>query len=74
MVGFGVGAAIGGQTMGLVIDKFGSKVGSIKNWLNIVLMVAVTQVSVSILKYNVTSVLMCFTWGYLDSCFNIHTL
>jgi len=60
--------------MGFVIDKWGSKAGSIKNLIIIITMAAICQTSISILEYNWTSYAMCFVWGYLDGALNIHTL
>ena len=73
MVCFGFGEVFGGIMMGHIIDRYGSKMGSLKNVVLIVIMTATTYGSLCILEYNYLSFIMCFTWGYLDGAINIHS-
>ena len=73
MVCFGFGEVIGGIAMGQVIDRCGSKMGSIKNVIIALAMCATTYASLYQLEYNYMSFIMCFVWGYLDGAVNIHT-
>ena len=72
MIFFGVGELFGGQIMGFVVDKFGSKVTTLKNVFLAMLMTAVTFTSVDMCEYNYMTFIMCFVWGYLDGANNIH--
>ena len=42
MVCFGFGEVVGGIVMGLIIDRYGSKIGSIKNVINAIILTAIT--------------------------------
>ena len=46
MVAFGFGEVTGATIMGIVVDKFGSKIGSIKNVILVILMTATTIASI----------------------------
>ena len=73
MISFGFGEVLGGILMGLVIDYFGSKMGSLKNVVLAVLMTASTYGSLYYLEYNYLTFIMCFLWGYVHAAINIHS-
>ena len=72
MVILGFGEVIGGYLMGIVIDRYDAKIGSIKNVIIAIVMSATTIASCKMLEYNYMSFIMCFVWGYLDGAINIH--
>jgi sugar phosphate permease len=74
MIAFGFGEVMGGIVMGFVIDKFGSKVASIKNIILVIIMTVTTIISIEVDEYNYMTFIMCFIWGYLDGALNIHCL
>ena len=58
--------------MGIVIDKCGSREGSIKNVIIAIVMTITTIVSTNMGEYNYMTFIMTFVWGYLDGAINIH--
>ena len=73
MVSFGFGEVIGGHLTGMVIDKYGSKIGSIKNVILAILVTSVTIISINMGSYNYMTFIMAFFWGYEDAANNIHS-
>lgn len=74
MVAFGFGEMSGGLFIGRLIDKFGSKSGSIANCVIIALQTGVIIYSVYKQQFNWSSFLFCYLWGMQDGFLNTHCL
>jgi len=59
--------------MGPMNDKLGSKKTSFVNVTLVVITIAMTVENIVDLRYNYTSFLMCFLWGFMDAAINIHS-
>lgn len=63
MVALGVGEIVGGQTMGVMVDKFGSKRSVIFNLLLLTLMLIFTFGYLFAYRFSALAFVMCFLWG-----------
>ena len=70
---FGVGEIIGCFYIGMIVDKFGSKVATICNLINITAMIGVTMAFLIEFQFNYLVWIMCFLWGICDSSINTNT-
>ena len=59
--------------MGLIVDKISSKVGSITNIINVVLVWAISFEMVQMNEHNVLVYIFTFAWGFMDGAVNTHT-
>ena len=64
MVWLGVGEVLGGQLIGLIIDRFGSKRSTLFNILIISAMSTVTILNLDLKEVGYLAYLMCFLWGF----------
>eukprot|EP00347_Sterkiella_histriomuscorum_P015929 403355148 len=75
MVALGIGEIIGSQSMGFLVDKFGSKKSVLFNISLIVLMVIFTFVYLINFTFNwPLALIMCFLWGLQDGAINTHCM
>ena len=72
MVLFGLGEILGAFFIGFFIDRIGSKLATFINITIIGIMGGVTLGYVFIEKWNALAWIMCFFWGFQDSCVNTH--
>ncbi len=73
MVLFGVGEILGCFFIGLIVDRFGSRVASVMNILIMVSMTLVTFLYCLLWDFSWLAFLMCFLWGFQDSSINTHS-
>jgi MFS family permease len=73
LVLFGVGEIVGCFFIGMVVDKFGSKIATVVNLLNITAMIGVTIAFIIQFEFNYLAWIMCFLWGVCDSAVNTNT-
>lgn len=64
MVLFGVGEIIGCFYIGLIVDRYGSKVATIHNLFIILIMAGFTFAFIIVYKFNWLAFVMCFMWGF----------
>ncbi|CDW80279.1 major facilitator superfamily protein [Stylonychia lemnae] len=72
MVALGVGEMMGGQIIGLVVDKVNSKVACIVNLVIMIVMFAFTFGFLVDYRYTWLTFVMTFLWGLQDSAVNTH--
>jgi MFS family permease len=72
MISFGVGEIIGGISMGLIIDRIGTKTACFINIANVINCVSIVILYIMIDEYTWLAYLMTFAWGWMDSCASIH--
>ena len=72
MVAFGLGEMFGGQLIGQVVDRRGSKPACLVNVALMVIMFAITFTFLIVFEYSWLAYLMCFSWGVQDSAVNTH--
>jgi MFS family permease len=70
---FGVGEIVGCFYIGFVVDKFGSRVATICNLINIIAMIGTTVAFIIVFEFNYMAWIMCFLWGICDSAINTNT-
>ena len=63
---------MGAFFIGFFIDRIGSKLSTFINLGIIAIMGGVSLSYIYIEKWNVLAWLMCFFWGFQDSCINTH--
>lgn len=73
LVLFGVGEIVGCFYIGFIVDRFGSRVATFCNLINIVAMIGVTIAFLIVFEFNYLAWLMCFLWGICDSAVNTNT-
>lgn len=70
---FGVGEIVGCFYIGFIVDKFGSRVATICNLVNIVAMIGTSVAFLIVFEFNYLAWIMCFLWGICDSAINTNT-
>ena len=63
MISFGFGEVFGAFFMGWFIDRFNPQIATLINIVIIILMIAITLVSISLERFNWVSFLMSCLWG-----------
>lgn len=69
---FGLGEVLGAFFIGFFIDKIGSKLSVFVNLAIISIMGGVTLGYILGEQWNALAWIMCFFWGFQDSCINTH--
>jgi predicted MFS family arabinose efflux permease len=69
---FGGGEVLGCFFIGYIIDTYGSKKTVIANLILITFTTILTFSFLGMWEFNVLAYLMCFIWGFQDSCINTH--
>jgi predicted MFS family arabinose efflux permease len=64
MVCLGVGEMLGGQLVGRIIDKKGSRSACLANIVIIFIMTTCTIVFIVMQNFNWLAFAMCFMWGF----------
>ena len=72
MAAFGVGEIFAGIIFGKIIDKFGSKLTTIGILVSVVFCAVSTIANIVSLQFGFGSVLLCFSWGFMDGATNVH--
>eukprot|EP00347_Sterkiella_histriomuscorum_P023537 403334265 len=73
MILFGVGEIFGCFFIGLIVDKFGSKIASLCLIVIMIMMTVTTLVYCLLWEFGWLAFLMCFLWGFQDSSVNTHS-
>ena len=73
MMFLGIGQAISGLIMGIIIDIFNSRRACIANVFVMFLTFIISVVNLQQLEYGWISYLTCFMWGLSDGCLNTHS-
>lgn len=63
MVVFGVGELLGCFFIGVIIDKWGSRVATVVIVIICLVMMGFTFIFLIVYEYGVWAYLMCFMWG-----------
>ncbi len=64
MVLFGVGEILGCFYIGMIVDRYGSKVATIHNLIIIMIMGGFTFAFIIVYEFGWLAFLMCFFWGF----------
>ncbi len=70
MIGFGIGEITGGLSIGVAVDRLGSKKAILLNLLLIICTFTLTTSYIFVWRFNVLAVAMCTMWGAQDSGIN----
>jgi len=73
MVLFGLGEILGCFYIGIIVDRYGSKVAIFHNIAIMLTMGGLTFAFILVYRFNALAWLMCFMWGFQDSAINTHS-
>ena len=73
MISFGFGEVFAGALQGWFIDKYSSRSANILNLAVIIVMIAVSMISIYSEQFNILTFIMSFLWGVQDGVINTHT-
>jgi MFS family permease len=74
MVGFGFGQITGCFFIGMIVDRFGSKMAILSNVLIAIIMFGITLAFIDKFEFNSLAWAMCFLWGFQDAALNTEIL